>query len=277
MKQSKTPKTPKTLADIKQVSVPEGYFAQDPTVHVPENHIYDIQDIKLTPLGALVYIGNAPYPHKGIPVGEAVGQLNTLKEYTKQKLYSFPTPNSFVRDFNVFFSKCFYSYRVNLKSMCPAARNLSYVINDILTELGISTPTERLLFSYNLSHVFEFDDAYRYRIQDIATMINAISLYKNPRKELKRVFDIAVSREVHTPQKAKMRKIYNLILLAMYIPKVKRAIAAVVPFYLNLIRLDKGDAYWAGFKDNYNFQGITHETHKACNPIPNMWTIDSNN
>lgn len=261
---------------LKRITIPQDYFIGDGSYTADEKRYYDFKDIKLVEnVGLLVYIGNAKHPRKGMPAAEIMLQLNTLKEYLKQKIQDGRIVffKSFVTDFNRFFEKCFYPYRVKVKYMCAAATGVYYVLLDVLIALGFNAETANK-FAFYIAHLFEFDDAYRYRAQDIVTMINLLEFYNNPRKELRRVFDIALSREVHEPQRKKMAKVYTLITYAVMLPSIQRTLKKSW-VNMELIKFDESDIYWAGFKDNYNFMGVTHEEHKAINPVPNMWRVDT--
>lgn len=264
--------------NLKPLRVPADYFVNNPGQKTKDAQIlYDFEKVELTTTqGALVYIKNASYPHKTIPISEAVGQINILKEYTKQNIYNLVFLfgiTKFINNFNVFFEKCFFNYRVEVKYMCPFAKSVFYIINDIANYLNLKNKPTIAQFAYNIAHVFEFDDAYRYRAQDVFSMLNALNFNKNIRKELRRVFDIALGREVHEPQRNKMAKLYKLIIYSTYIPGLSKALKAVIPVYLYALRFDAGDIYWAGFKDNYHFMGVTHEEHKKKNKIPMMYTV----
>lgn len=265
------------LITFTQLSIPEDYFVQDPEVYTPERHIYDIQEIKLTEdKGALVYIGGATHPHKTIPAGQIVGQMNILKEYLKQSfrnLVFIYGKDRFISDFIDFFKKCFYPYRVKLKYMCPTARGVNYILYDILTSLKV--PHDKAItFSFYIAHVFEFDDAYRYRLQDIATAIDIYLLLKNPRKEILRVLSVSMDRELHKGVVVKLKPIYNLVTLLLLIPKYRDSFTHAVVKHIDYLRFDAGDIYWAGFKDTYNYCGVTHEEHKKNNAIPDMYVIE---
>lgn len=97
---------------------------------------------------------------------------------------------------------------------------------------------------------WEFDDAYRFRGQDMLGELKKENL-NNPRKELKRLLDIAIRREGYVDLKDKYRRLKLLLDLVprKYLKKVGHVLEEL---NLDLIRLDEDDLEWAKPK-NYNY------------------------
>lgn len=119
--------------------------------------------------------------------------------------------------------------------------------------------------------ILEYDMAYRYRFQDIVSLLDKEAFRKNPLKEINRLFEIMISREV-VPGVTKeerdfmldkkwifMQKIANIYLKVFGKNLVKKLRAIVEDINLDEIKSSPEDKYWqAGYKD-YNFRGLTYE------------------
>lgn len=123
--------------------------------------------------------------------------------------------------------------------------------------------------SYNtgkmLATSIEYDDAYQYRIEDIFTETSKEALVKNPRKEVKRLKQIYLKRErlnnsvvgVNT----KFRMIFNLLSLALLIPKINKAFKfAISELKFSNLQLDDESRYYCLNRRDYDFFGAPVET-----------------
>ncbi len=102
------------------------------------------------------------------------------------------------------------------------------------------------------------DMAYRLRIQDLLNECDKNELYQHPRKELKRVWQIYLRRETVIPTYMipKARKVFNLMLLALWIPKYKRAFRhAILHIDWEKIAFTDDDKEWIKMRQDYKFNG----------------------
>lgn len=74
--------------------------------------------------------------------------------------------------------------------------------------------------------ICEFDDAWRYRIQDFFGIINKEAFLKNPRKELKRAFEIFISRGPNEAHKIKYFATFVPYLL--WVPTIRKTVTTFV-------------------------------------------------
>ena len=98
------------------------------------------------------------------------------------------------------------------------------------------------------------DSAYYKRVQDALSDLSQMGLWKNPRAEVLRLFDLVLSREKTIPHKIHdLRKIASLLLL---FPPFRDLIRV----YLNELRIeefypDDADRYFNGRNQGYDFEG----------------------
>src|SRR5258708_3425339 len=108
--------------------------------------------------------------------------------------------------------------------------------NDCSRELFQFTYTflARLGFGFDLSygfariptHIFEAENSYRFRFEDIAGMTTKAKLLANPRKEIKRIQQIYLQRDSSQGENSvtdKFSTIFKLLRFALLIPQFKKA------------------------------------------------------
>ncbi len=129
-------------------------------------------------------------------------------------------------------------------------------IRIFLEEIGfkqIATPAAKIFMC-----VLEFDNAYRYRAQDL---IGEYRLKEPPRKEIKRLLELLNKRDL--PEKGwstygKFKKLITPILWLLLIPKFKRAFKkAIEAVDLNKVRFDNNDRFHFAFWRGYDYEGKT--------------------
>ncbi|KKK96397.1 hypothetical protein LCGC14_2663170 [marine sediment metagenome] len=105
---------------------------------------------------------------------------------------------------------------------------------------------------------FQVDLAYHTRVQDPLSNLDKDRLSANPRKEILRLFDLAISREIYLTEKiGALRKIASMVLL---FPPVKRfALQFLMKLDLDKIKPDRADGYFAYRRKEYNFDGLSFE------------------
>lgn len=261
--------------------VPDEYFNRDINTNKIEDQNVHFNFIKfeLIPFyGSLVYVEGAQYPRKVISSAEIVYRVNIVKEYLKQTLQHPDTflfgKDRFINNFNLFFKKSF-PYDVRNKYLCPTARSLKLAIVVFLVEIGVDKDIAQE-FAYNFCHIIEFDDAYRFRLQDMATECNLEALKQNPRKEIRRLLNLFIERHNlqvmnHIGVVHKTNLLVTPLLWILLIPKYKRAFLLASNHIQGMV-YDESDWYWTAFKDNYKFGGKTHEERIAEGiPVPLMY------
>lgn len=107
--------------------------------------------------------------------------------------------------------------------------------------------------------IWEYDDSYRYRGQDLFSEMKKGLLVKNPRKELLRVWNLGISREQdgNTKRKRKMFKWVLIYFSFVYSKLFREIVAYLTSLDLEEVKLDAGDLYDCSRRDKYDFAGMT--------------------
>ncbi len=263
-------------------TVPEHVFSTKPTTNPLGNeeilsHVTS-KPLEWVPyLGCLIHFDGATYPMKGWVDPYIVADNNKVKALlTTASRHPIPTllaflinPNKALQSFNILYQKIFHTHTLTLEYLSPVSYNFYLFLNTLLVSLGFN-PEISKEFSHNLANTFQYDDAYRYRAQDILTEINFHNLNRNPQKEIIRLLTILQQREAPGNQTA--AKIIRLIRPALYllsVPRFKRAFKHASRHLLGM-QYDDADRYWACLKgDVYMFTGRTYEerTKGLAKPI----------
>lgn len=236
-------------------------------------------------VGILTYIDGATYPRKCNPTPEAVHLNNIIKKLilTSLKhpvLFLFTSKNKLITSFNIIFDQAFSScltrqeYRLQEQYLCVTAHAIMQFTNTMLKALNVNEFLAKQ-FAYNIAHVFEYDDAYRLRIQDILSEMDYEQMVNNPRKEIKRLLLIVKQREDHGHAIfKKINHIISIVLLILLVPKYKKAFIVSAPHLKNMV-YDDADRYWACLKgDTYKFTGRTYEERTKGLQIPQVVRVD---
>lgn len=112
--------------------------------------------------------------------------------------------------------------------------------------------------------IIEYDTAYRYKFQDIAGIVNKEAFAKNPIKEIRRLFDVIISREVQEGEKDRWRfmKQCVTVFLWMHPSFITTAKNIVASLEVDEVKLSIEDIYWSNTNQYYDFRGISFEKRK---------------
>ena len=128
-------------------------------------------------------------------------------------------------------------------------------------------PSDTVCFSTNIEIGGKSENTFHYPT-DInnggkiyLSNLDKEKLKKSPRKEVLRLFDIAIERESQIKDKIQLfRKFASIIL---FVPKVRKfAKEYLMELDLEKIKPDTDDDYWAGRRAGYNWKGIDWETRR---------------
>lgn len=143
-----------------------------------------------------------------------------------------------------------------------------------LTNIGISAKVSEQ-FARTFAHLIEFDDAYRYRIEDLALETTTEKLHDNPARELNRLLNIFAEREVGFQNRAgkmvirkelieKFNNVVVMLTRAFTIPRFKKAFRkGLKSIDFSKIQMDEADRYHTLRQYSYNFGGRTVEDRGA--------------
>ena len=107
--------------------------------------------------------------------------------------------------------------------------------------------------------VIEFDNAYRFRFQDIVAELNKENMIHNPIKEIKRLFDILIERENSQELKTKWKLAkYLTVTLIRFNTTARKFVQRLSSTLdINKIKMDEHDRYFMFNRNSYNHEGKT--------------------
>ena len=250
--------------------------------------------------GILTYWKGEKFPFKGYPVRkfEFVGPLDKMKPVKRAVLgvVRFVSNNKWILIFAPIFlipslkRKVVWSllaeigdiaevelreYYLNPKYYCNSVRELYRAFGEWLYKFS-GKPMDywyKARESYNdkgraiyrlitfFCLFLEYDDYFRYIMQDILGEIDKKALLDNPIGELLRVISIAKSRDKMATNQVKWNALIRFIRLgSMFFNKEIREFAKILATCdFEKIRADEGDKYHMGVRKNYDFGGISFE------------------
>lgn len=240
--------------------------------------------------GALIYIKGATYPKKGFPTPEAVWAINQAKVVLRESL-SLMNTKAFIFGFiftwdkkaliekalasyNTIAMRALKPYLIKNEYLCPTAYSVNNGVLMFLVKLGINQQVASD-FAYILAHIFEYDDAYRYRLQDIAS-VSSIRLWrkKNFRTELGYLFGVYKNRETNENVTSKVEKFMKLVYYILFFKKIRISMHEAMLLSIDGMRYDEADWYWVSMRGDYLFGGKTYEErYEAIKDKPTQYKV----
>jgi hypothetical protein len=227
-------------------------------------------------LGTLLHYKELPYPQKGFPYPEVVWVMNCSKKVILGKIKflakSAPILFPFLflpRKHKVKFIEnlldsilfpvdyMFDEFYIEPNLYCPSAKESAEWAYLFLTNLGINKETAGKMAQV-VAMIMEYDNAYRYRVQDVVGETTRELLIENPRREVLKLVNTMVEREPSWINNAKFNAIGKIFSLILLIPSINRAFKSSIP-NIELIKQDEADKYHCLFRSDYNYQGLPFE------------------
>ena len=223
------------------------------------------------------------FPTKGIPVAPALECMNTVKKMLRESLgilaikpirYFLPlilllpkkTRKRIMLDILTRFVDTaewiLGFYLLKPGAMCTAVREIYFKIKNYID--GHYEGRENSLYTrllVILCHLPELDSAYRYRMQDWATIVDKEALKKNTAQELKRVFGEAMYRERAGGQKGKFDSAFTLLKILFFFRRLLKK------KFIEII--DLIDLSGESFEDLEKMIGVTIEKNQYGEIIGN--------
>jgi len=229
--------------------------------------------------GILVYYEGAEYPKKGGAEPEALFAINIMKKilvhptklllnwefYPSILLFLLKTKNGkanflnkVLNVYNAISERAIDGVIIKRCYMTPTAKALDMLVYKTLLYIGVDEAISNKFARY-FACLLEFDDAYRYRFQDVMTEINEVDLFKNPAKEFIRILKIYKSRD-REDTSSKMAILEPAIHILFRLSWFKKAfMSALKDINIKDMKLDVTDIYWTNMRIDYKFRGLTHE------------------
>lgn len=224
------------------------------------------QEFKYITEGVVSHCVGMP-PYKGrFPDDITIGRINGAKSLISYNLFLLRTtplslffllPNQrtkFIRRTGMYLYKHLYHTWDSLKDTeyCRSSQELNRAITKVVPKDWHEQTV--INYKYTFLSFWENDDHYRFLMQDLLSALDKESLKKNPKKELKRLLDLGMSRSHFEGVKKKLGDLKKLL---TFVPSRFLRIPTQVIQELNMdkIRLDSEDMEWAEDKP-YDFGGV---------------------
>lgn len=224
---------------------------------------------KITTEGGIkLYLKGIEFPQKGCPTPEALIVINIIKKILLSFIESRLIPTSkyrLIRSFNTLTYNITSRFYIKDEYMTSFARELKKLIFNFLINWNIQEE-QAMWVAKTISHIFEYDNAYRYRFQDFLgeTTKEKLLLFKEIRRLSKLIYirdDIQVSlRGPNHRIGNQFKKIGTIAAFLIYIPNIRKAFKkALIQCNFNNFLMDESDKYWSYLRIDYNFGGLTYE------------------
>lgn len=145
---------------------------------------------------------------------------------------------------------------------CSVAKEVRKVVRSFVMSIGVSEENADR-FSEVIGYFFEYDNAYRWRLQDLAGETTLEALLDNLPKELNRLIGILESRETveiggKIDLTLRFKNAIVPLVWAWRIPALRKRLKnALKELDLQSMRMDEADIYHSNNYADYNFKGKT--------------------
>ena len=239
--------------------------------------------------GIQTFIKGAEYPQKGMAQAETIFFVNISKRILAEGLKLACTPSILfglviyhITDkhsiskgidlYNSILWKIISPYILKKEYMTGHAREMRSFTYNFLKEIGIHE-YQAYQFSSIFSHFLEYDNAYRYRLQDLLSETTKEKLYHSPIKEIKRLVALNKKRDSECVS-SKIKAGGILLSLLLCIPKYRNAFKeSLINLEFKDLQFDEVDLYWISMRTDYVYLGEEVEVRAKRNkgksmPIP---------
>ncbi len=224
------------------------------------------------------YYAGCKFPKKGFPFEEAMVAMDISKKYTMAFAMTLASKDLVIPVLSLFLLRKKTRTRIFERAIkrfvmlsnytmagiyllprfygeCPSA--IWNFVSIFLREIGI----ERVLAD-NVGKIFatiiEYDDAYRYRLEDIVSEFTREEILKNPRKALDKLIRIVQERDKQVGEK--FVAFAKILKFALLLPSVKRSFKwALRLTEFKDLQYDVNDKYHCYLRTGYNYFGMTDQ------------------
>jgi hypothetical protein len=229
--------------------------------------------------GIYAYFAGFKYPKKGFPTPDASHANDIVKRYMMSlvnvlgsKSMTVPAiafailpwrlklkiASNALEQWNRFTEYIYAPFYLKELRMTACTRELWRFGTTFLLQIGIPQGIARRA-AQSFATMIEYDDAYRYRVQDLASEMSEQELVSAPIKAIGKMLRIYRSREQWDYPRRKFEAAFRLLRLALIHPKIRRAWRRAWEVNgIGLMKMDTADAYHTLVWDQYNFGGRTH-------------------
>lgn len=207
-------------------------------------------------------VKGADFHYKGIPTPEAIFAVNAVKRITLKTAIFFPVqcvlkPKKIIDYVNETALIIIKPYFIESENKTEFAEEICKVMNLLFSK--ITKKGDADLASRIISLIFEYDAAYRFRLQDILSETTKKKLIKSPIKETNRLLKILYQRD-YDAVSSKFKIMGKLLTYSLIIPKIRKAFKeALLQADFSKLQLDENDRYWTAQRVDYKFWGKTNQ------------------
>lgn len=203
--------------------------------------------------GIEVWYKDQPYPKKGFPYPEAVMSSGHLKRGAMAALRMLSFKASPLNAFLDFAENCLHDHFLDPQRYNAALREI------YRAGIEVSKNERQKLLVRIFCQIFQDDNAYCLRLQDVSEVMTRQGFIKDPKGELIKALKAGWERDFG-PNDDSQRKKWELIIKAVpylfLIPSFRRFIKDFAKEVdLQRLWLDEADYYWCAERIDYNFRG----------------------
>jgi hypothetical protein len=220
--------------------------------------------------GFLTYFEGSKYPINSYPQRADLNYLDTIKRVlmaSMRLVISMPlTPHRIIRGIQKWMGDI-YSADHGQNPNRFTIENWVESTKAILDALVSCNTYENDEWCHYLAAIWDGDLAYRFRGMDVLQNLNKENLRKSPKREIMRLVDLAISREINKEAlspggKVKMAK--NILKIALLSKEFRKlAIGFLTNLDIEKMKFDINEQYWLANKFDYNYEGKTYEERTA--------------
>lgn len=205
-------------------------------------------------------IKDAMFPYKTCLSPEIMWATNMFKSFIIENLKIVPVwlylfkKEKAINGFLRFGDKIMSPYLLKEVHLTAFSRELHWCLFTFLNETGINEERADKIAEL-MVHLLEYDNAYRFRVQDILHTTSKERL-KSPIREVRRLMKLSRDRDSEVVSK-KFALLGRLMVFVLLIPKYRRAFKKVVDGVdIKKLGFDEGDLYWVHPREDYKFLGL---------------------
>lgn len=221
------------------------YEKQDGRLSSPSDD--KIERIEVTENGVTTCVQGEDYARKGFAHAPTVRAVSVVKKAVISVLriiesapYLLPflllAKKPILREFAKYSHRVLRDYYFKPQFYLTSSKEIHRV------GMGIEMKNREMLFNLVMFFVmlFEYDDAYRFRLQFALENLNKENLKKSPKKELRRICDILSEKEQNEYMKKKWQTVKRVMIFAP-----KSLTKVLLDVNMDKVRMDAGDLYFA--------------------------------
>ncbi len=136
-------------------------------------------------------------------------------------------------------------------------KQIRLLLSEFWTSLGFKRKDGEQLGRV-FSTLIEYDDAYRYRIQDILSTTTEYKLIKRPIREVSKLLRVSTKRDQQVSHK--FRWVGTILTVALLSPKIRKAFrAALGAVNFKDMQMAPCDIYHSMLREGYDYGGLTEQ------------------